>query len=315
VTSEAGVTLKVPELDRALNIINRVCIHTDRVYGALRTQGWTRVCYEVPKKLDADVSQYIALADGKKRIFTDDDELKEYGDQGILSPEKVSYCNLFVNGVLQPKANYKIAKGYLELTTTDIPACGQPITLTFVTFATRRPITVYNNTFCAVSDGVKRRFTDADAQQQYGGYGIPAPEEVSMFNLYVNGIIQPGRNYTVSKGELTLTTTDVPIKGAPVVLEALIMKDSCGCLLTAQTYQYIARSDGERIYTNRDEWTLYGNRGIENPQCSSFQDLYVNGMIQPPVNYQVREGCLALKTLDTPGKDVPISLQFASVFM
>jgi hypothetical protein len=53
---------------------------------------------------------------------------------GILSPDATSYYNLFVNGVLQPKTNYKIKKGFLEFKTTDIPSKGESIIITFITF-------------------------------------------------------------------------------------------------------------------------------------------------------------------------------------
>ncbi|HZJ76737.1 MAG TPA: DUF4183 domain-containing protein, partial [Oscillospiraceae bacterium] len=84
--------------------------------------------------LYADVYQYNALSDGIKKIYTDDDELNEYGDRGILDPNSVSYFNLFINGVLQPKVNYKIEKGLLVLKTKDVPLKGSPIIITFVTF-------------------------------------------------------------------------------------------------------------------------------------------------------------------------------------
>ncbi len=37
------------------------------------------------KLLDADVYQYNALSDGIKRIYTNHDELSEYGARGILN--------------------------------------------------------------------------------------------------------------------------------------------------------------------------------------------------------------------------------------
>ena len=84
--------------------------------------------------LYADVYQYNALSDGMKKIFTNDDEIKEYGDRGILNPNSVSYFNLFVNGVLQPKINYEIQEGLLILKTEDVPLKDSPIIITFVTF-------------------------------------------------------------------------------------------------------------------------------------------------------------------------------------
>ncbi|OPJ56232.1 hypothetical protein CLOTH_06360 [Alkalithermobacter paradoxus] len=84
--------------------------------------------------IKADVYQYNALSDGKKRIFTNEDELIQYGDKGILDPDNVSYFNLFINGLLQPKTNYEIKKGQLLLKTSDIPPKDTPITLVFIVF-------------------------------------------------------------------------------------------------------------------------------------------------------------------------------------
>ena len=67
------------------------------------------------KLLHADVYQYNTLSDGIKKIYTSNDELKEYGSRGILNPDTVSYYNLFINGVLQPKINYEIQKDLLLL--------------------------------------------------------------------------------------------------------------------------------------------------------------------------------------------------------
>lgn len=313
VSCKADVNIVVPEVDSSLNIINRVCINTKMLYDAVNTQSKTIITYTIVR-LSANVSQYIALSDGEKKAFTNNDELLMYGNQGILAPEEVSYYNLFVNGVLQPKSNYKISKGLLEITASDTPPAGQPITVTFITFQCNRSISVFNNEFCAVSDGIKRRFTDADALREYGSYPIPSPNDVSMLNLYVNGMLQPQCNYSVEKGLLELTTSDIPVKGAPITLESLIIKDVHGRLLKAKTYQYIARSDGKRIYTNKDELKEYGSKGISSPNHNSYHNLFVNGMIQPQKNYQVREGCLSLTTEDTPPVGVPITLQFVSIF-
>jgi hypothetical protein len=86
------------------------------------------------KLLKADVYQYNAFSNGEKRIFTNEDELTQYGNRGILDPNDVSYFNLFINGVLQPKINYEIEKGLLLLKTKDIPLEGSSILIVFVTF-------------------------------------------------------------------------------------------------------------------------------------------------------------------------------------
>lgn len=79
-----------------------------------------------------DTYQYNTLSDGKKSIFTNEDELKEYGDKGILDPESVSYINLFINGVLQPPSVYHVKEGLLILKTIDIPPKNAPIILQFI---------------------------------------------------------------------------------------------------------------------------------------------------------------------------------------
>ncbi|TKH05288.1 DUF4183 domain-containing protein [Peribacillus simplex] len=50
-------------------------------------------------------------------------------NQVIPDPSKVSYMNLFINGVLQPHDNYTVEKGKLKLNTIDIPIKGTPIIL------------------------------------------------------------------------------------------------------------------------------------------------------------------------------------------
>ena len=80
-----------------------------------------------------DTYEYNAISDGNKTVYTNEDELKEYGDRGILNPNDVSFINLFINGVLQPKVLYEVQEGMLLLKSTDVPPKGAPITLQFVT--------------------------------------------------------------------------------------------------------------------------------------------------------------------------------------
>lgn len=85
------------------------------------------------KPAKVDVYQYNALADGIRRTYTNEDELKDYGSRGILDPSTVSYMNLFINGMLQPPNVYDVEKGYLHINTDDIPRKDTPIILQFVT--------------------------------------------------------------------------------------------------------------------------------------------------------------------------------------
>ncbi|MBU0940685.1 MAG: DUF4183 domain-containing protein [Bacteroidetes bacterium] len=79
--------------------------------------------------------EFFAISDGFKRIFTEEDGLTEYGNQKVLNPTNVSYTNLFINGVLQPKKNYDIEEGKLTLLTDDVPSVGAPIILQMIIFS------------------------------------------------------------------------------------------------------------------------------------------------------------------------------------
>lgn len=452
----------------------------------------------------ADVYHYNALSDGIKRIYTDDDELTEYGDKGILSPGDVSFFNLFINGLLQPKVNYQIRKGFLVLKTEDIPLKNSIITIAFITFK-YEPLagfipcgtesglfsypmpTEFNNIvdtciccdkvfshckrkhcfrdfhiniendcfkkilfksgfivgdtltfdniknrpdykrvsfllripfeitmpkdektegcmpditvdivmfipefrdefsfkmitetrskllksvvkaggqlcisvgtlinimlvgkvsllisgfdsypipprcrkygehdgvlrirhyqYNTLSDGVKNEYTNDDELLMYGDRGIPAPDEITFCSLFVNGVLQPDTNYTVEPGLLTLTIEKVPMKGVPIILEYLIIEDENGRLLEAETYQYNAYGKENKIYTNADELIMYGDKGLLNPWQTSYQNLFINGVLQPSANYALEEGLLLLETADVPLSGAPVSVQFVSLFL
>lgn len=85
------------------------------------------------KLLRAEVYQYTTLSDGNKKVYTNEDELKEYGTRGILDPASVTFYSLFINGVLQPKVNYEIQEGLLLLKTNDAPPKNSTIILSFIT--------------------------------------------------------------------------------------------------------------------------------------------------------------------------------------
>jgi hypothetical protein len=307
--SVAKVSMLVPQADPACSGTQKICVNVDRIYDSVIFQSGT--CFLSEKMLlKAAVYQYNALSDGVSRVYTNADELTQYGNLGILPPCSVSYYNLFINGVMQPRANYLLEEGRLELTTADVPPKNEPIILTFVSLMNNadKKLDVTNLQYSAIADGNKRLFTDDDELKAYGGSGIPDPQEVSYYNLFVNSVLQPPRNYTVKKEELLLNTVDLPQKGETVILESLIIKDN-NQLFKPVTYQYNALSDEKRIFTNNDELTMYGNCGIPNPQKSSYENLFSNGVIQPSVCYWTEKGLLVLKTTDAPVKGAPVSLQ------
>lgn len=85
-------------------------------------------------------------------------------------------------------------------------------------------------------------------------------------------------------------------------------------VLKVETYQYNAISDGvKKIYTNHDELIQYGKTGILNPNSVSYINLFINGILQPPILYVVQEGILILMSDDVPKKDTPIIIQFIKI--
>lgn len=172
-----------------------------------------------------------------------------------------------------------------------------------------------NYQYNTVSDGIKKEFTNEDELTIYGSLGIPDPGGLTFFNLFINGVLQPKSNYTVKTGLLTLLTEDIPIEGVPIILEYFIMKDRNNQLLKAEISQYNTLSNGEKVYTNEDELTMYGYMGILDPNLTSYENLFVNGVIQPNINYIVKEGILVLEVEFPPTDGVPISLQFISMLL
>ncbi len=171
--------------------------------------------------LKAKVSQYNALSDGISKVYTNADELTEYGNEGILPPDEVSASSLFVNGVLQPKVNYEVEEGFLRLLSEDPPASKAPVTLSFMKLADckNRKLDAIQQYYVAVADGVKTTYTDADALTEYGQNGIPDPREVTYCNLYINAVLQPKATYTLKRGILKLS--EPPPQGKYMVLESV----------------------------------------------------------------------------------------------
>lgn len=260
--------------------------------------------------------QYNALANANQKHYTNADELTEYGQTGILPPSEDTVNSLFVNGMLQPDATYALWAGNLLLLTDNAPIKGATVIISFVTFGKNhgKNVMASNDTYVTQSDGTKRVFYNSDELIEYGGHGIPSPDAVSFFNLYVNGTLQPRTNFRVSEGVLELTTTDLPPAGVKIVLEYFTIKDEDGKLLNAQVYEYNAFSNGHRIYTNADEIAMYGTQGIPDPALYSYEHLFINNILQPSVNYSVQKGLLTLNTADAPLVGAPVTLQFVCIF-
>ncbi|MBP1083358.1 MULTISPECIES: DUF4183 domain-containing protein [Bacillus] len=88
------------------------------------------VQFHIPKKLN--IYEFYTISDGQKRIYTEEDGINDLGKQVILDPCKVSYMNLFINGVLQPKESYDVQSGAIILKTSDVPTEGAPLILQMI---------------------------------------------------------------------------------------------------------------------------------------------------------------------------------------
>jgi len=166
----------------------------------------------------------------------------------------------------------------------------------------------------ALAEGNKTIYTNDDEVFIYGNRGIPDPQEVSFCTLHINGVVQPGANYEIEKGALTLKTEDVPLENSPIIISFVTFKDINGTVLPAEVYHYNTISDGsKREFTNEDELKPYGDKGIIDPGRASFVNLYINGVLQPKVNYLVKEGLLRLQTSDLPQEGVIITLEYITI--
>lgn len=264
--------------------------------------------------LRAEVYQYNALGDGETRIFTNEDEMKQYGCRGILDPRSVSFCHLFVDGVLQPDSTYQLKTGCLKFTTWDVPAEGVPIAIQFATIKGegKRYLNGKVKCYVAVSDGVRSIYTDEDEWTAYTHSGIPDPEKVSCWSLFVNGVLQPQAAYQMEKGVLKLC--EAPLDGQIIMLEAILMQDAYDHLLKASAVQYVALSKGRRLFTNCDREEIYHPARITLPFFSSYQSVFVNGVLQPEATYQVGSGYLRFFTGSAPSVGAPVTQQAVSVF-
>lgn len=86
------------------------------MYPGLRTETYR---YKAPKQVE--LYEFYMFVKENQRIFSYHDQVNEYQNGKIPSPEDVSYMNLFINGVLQPAKNYEVVKDQLILKTVDLP--------------------------------------------------------------------------------------------------------------------------------------------------------------------------------------------------
>ncbi len=65
----------------------------------------------------------------------------------------------------------------------------------------------------------QRVFSYCDQVNEYRSGRIPSPEDVSYMNLFINGVLQPAKNYEVVKDQLILNTVDLPLEKTILILQ------------------------------------------------------------------------------------------------
>jgi len=86
----------------------------------------------IPIPLKTTNLLFFTYSDGQRFVYKNADGIEEYGITNIMSPNEVSYINLFINGIMQPTVNYKVEEGKLTLLTDDVPMKGVVIILQFI---------------------------------------------------------------------------------------------------------------------------------------------------------------------------------------
>lgn len=265
--------------------------------------------------LKTQIYQYNAIGNGERRVFTNADEIAEYGQQGILSPWDVSYYDVFVNGMLLPQSDYVITKGKLQFNTIDVPSNGQIINVIFVTIKSESGYILRGELshYSAKANGTKNCYTDEDELIEYGRSGIPDVSYCSLISLYVNGCIQPKANYSIDEQRLCFATDEIPSDGTILILESIRLYGLAGQLLRMRESQFVTKSNGTYVLQSTDKMEDYESDSIPNPNCYSFQHLYTNGIIQPKDHYLERKDVIRFRTDSPVVEGAAITLQSIAI--
>lgn len=77
-----------------------------------------------------------------------------------------------------------------------------------------------------------------------------------------------------------------------------------------EVFEFYAISNGYcKIVNESDGVCDIGEQKILDPCMVSHFNLFINGVLQPKENYEVKSGFIVLKTEDVPPKGAPIILQ------
>lgn len=67
----------------------------------------------------------------------------------------------------------------------------------------------------------QRVYSYSDQVEEYRKVEMPPSEEVSYMNLFINGVLQPLRNYEVKQDNLILNTMDLPLPNTTLILQMI----------------------------------------------------------------------------------------------
>ncbi|MDQ0255326.1 hypothetical protein J2S74_002708 [Evansella vedderi] len=284
---------------------NKHCIHVEKIYDWVKVPtSFTLIGKDhLSCPLKVKTQFYYAIANGKSRIYTESHGEKGYESTKIYDPIEVTIINLYVNGVLQDPASYKVKRNQLIFQTEDVPRKKVPIIIQFIKVFNHDNQLLNGETeyFTVLSTGSKIPFPKH--------VHLPNPDEYSYVNLYINGVLQPQENYTITDGELILLTEEDPRKHVPIIVQFVKIYQINGRTVTGEVATFCAASDGKSsIYKEDAECLLCSPISIPEQSEYSFSNLFINGVLQPNKNY-VADGQLELITSNLPIKHVPIILQ------
>ncbi|PEP89051.1 DUF4183 domain-containing protein [Bacillus toyonensis] len=97
-----------------------------------------------------------------------------------------------------------------------LPNCSpkRPLAVLFPTYKS-----VQNIMYHTIAKQDQFVYTNADGLAEYNSSKILAPAEVSYFNLFINGVIQPLATYTIEAEKLILLSAQPPAVHTPITLQ------------------------------------------------------------------------------------------------
>ena len=81
----------------------------------------------------------------------------------------------------------------------------------------------------------QRVFSYHNQVNEYQNGKFPSPDDVSYMNLFINGVLQPAKNYEVVKDKLILKTIDLPLENTILILQMVKVQYLIKMLLQGET--------------------------------------------------------------------------------